>query len=155
MRISDKKKTIELLEKLRVFNKKSAYIYRIALGNEQRLMLKNFYYRLYHQKTTFQEEIEQHIEQLKKEISPIEDPKLLSFYKRKKCELSKHYLKYKMHHRYADIQDRELKSYRKYKKYLSKTSHAGVRELFLKHKHTLKENLSEMEQTGVMKFPIA
>lgn len=130
-------------------------MYRVALSNEKRLMLKNFYYRLYQQKMKFLKEIEEKIEQLKKEISPIKDPKMLSFYKRKKCELSRHYLKFKMQQRYADFQKRELKSYQKYKDFLSKTSHACVRELFLNHKHNIKENLYEMEKTGVMKFPIA
>lgn len=155
MRLLEKKRTIELLEKLRIYTKKSAYIYEIALEKEKRLILKNFYLRLYRQKLKFLEEIEAKIEQLKKEISPIKDPRLLSFYKRKKCELSHNYLKYKLKLRYADVQKREFKSFKKYGKYLSKTSHAGVRELFLDHKHGIKENLSEMSNTGVMKFPIA
>ncbi len=155
MRTSEKKRTIELLEKLRVFNIKSAYRYKIAMSNEKRLMLKNFYHRLYQQKVNFLKEIDEKIEQLKREISPIKDPRLLSFYKRKKCQLSKHYLKYKMKQKFADFQRRELKCYQKYSKYLSKTSHSSVRELFLDHKHSIKENLTEMERTGVMKYPIA
>ena len=155
MRTAEKKKTIKLLEKLRVFNKKSAYIYRINMEKEKRLILQNFYLRLYKQKLAFLEEIEEAIEQLKREISPIMDPKLLSFYKRKKCQLAKNYLKYKTHLRYADIQEREFKSFKKYQKYLSKTSHASVRELFLDHKYKIKEKLKEMNLSGVIKFPIA
>lgn len=155
MRTAEKKNTIELLEKLRVFNKKSAYIYKINLENEKRLILRNFYLRLYRQKLAFLDEIEETIEQLKREISPVLDPKLLSFYKRKKCQLAKNYLKYKTRLRYADIQERELKSFRKYQKYLSKISHAHAREIFLDHKYKIKENLREMNVSGVMKFPIA
>ena len=155
MRLAEKKKTIELLEKLRVYNKKSAYIYDIAIGREQRLILRGFYQRLYRQKLKFLREIEEMIDQLKMEISPIKDPRLLSFYKRKKCEFSKNYLKYKLKLRYADIQKRESKAYKKYEKYLSKTSHACVRELFLDHKYYIMENLQEMNKTGVMKFPVA
>ena len=155
MRTIEKKKTIKLLEKLRVFNKKSAYIYKINMEKEKRLILRNFYLKLYKQKLAFLEEIEKAIEQLKKEISPIMDPKLLSFYKRKKCELAKNYLKYKTQLRYADIQQRELKSFKRYQKYLSKTSHASVRALFLDHKYKIKEKLNEMNLSGVMKFPIA
>ena len=155
MRTAEKKNTIELLEKLRVFNKKSAYIYKINLENEKRLILRNFYLRLYKQKLAFLDEIEETIEQLKREISPVLDPKLLSFYKRKKCQLAKNYLKYKTRLRYADIQERELKSFRKYQKYLSKISHAHAREIFLDHKYKIKENLREMNVSGVMKFPIA
>jgi len=155
MRTAEKKNTIGLLEKLRVFNKKSAYIYKINLENEKRLILRNFYLRLYRQKLAFLDEIEETIEQLKREISPVLDPKLLSFYKRKKCQLAKNYLKYKTRLRYADIQERELKSFRKYQKYLSKISHAHAREIFLDHKYKIKENLREMNVSGVMKFPIA
>lgn len=155
MRTVEKKRTIELLEKLRVFNKKSAYIYKVSLEREKRLALASLYNRLYEQKITFLEEIERAIEQLKREISPIKDPKLLSFYKRKKCILSKNYLKYKMSLRFADMQERELKGFNKYQKYLSKTSHACVRELFLDHKHKIKENLNEMNVSSMMKFPIA
>lgn len=154
MHIWGKKKTIELLEKLRILNIKSAFIYKIALGKENRLILKNFYYKLYRQKLDFVKDIEEKIEQLKKEISPINDPKLLSFYKRRKCELSHLYLKYKMK-RYADIHNRELKSLKKYQKYLSKVSHAKVREIFLAHRHKVKNNLRDMDRMGVMKFPIA
>ena len=125
------------------------------MDRERRLILRKFYQRLYHQKLKFLKEIEEKIEQLKKEISPIQDPKLLSFYRRKKCELSKHYLKYKLRHRYADIQKREKKAFNKYQKYLSKTSHACVRETFLEHKHRIKENLQEMNTMGVLKFPVA
>ncbi|TRO64118.1 hypothetical protein [Christiangramia sabulilitoris] len=155
MRTVEKKRTIELLEKLRVFNKKSAYIYKITMEREKRLLLKNMYYKLYEQKVKFLEEIEDTIEQLKKEISPLKDPKLLSFYQRRKCILGKNYLKYKLRLRFADIQKRELKGFEKYQKYLSKTSHACVRELFLDHKHKIKENLNQMQVSSVMKFPIA
>ncbi|MUP42002.1 hypothetical protein [Christiangramia aestuarii] len=130
-------------------------MYKIAIGKEHRLMLKDFYQRLYQQKLRFLQEIEEMIEQLKKEISPLKDPRLLSFYKRKKCEFSKNYLKYKLRLRYADIQKREMKAHRKYEKYLSKTSHACVRELFLDHKYYIRENLQEMNSSGVMKFPVA
>lgn len=155
MRLAEKKKTIALLEKLRIYNKKSAYIYRIAMGREKRLILKNFYFKLYRQKLNFLEDIEEKIEQIKREISPIQDAKILSFYKRKKCELSNSYLKYKLQLRYADVQKRELKAFKKYQKYLSKTSHSLVRELFLDHRHNVKNNLNEMNVTGFMKFPIA
>lgn len=155
MRIWEKKRTIDFLEKLRVRNYKSAYIYRIAYNKENRLILKNFYQRLYLQKLEFKNEIEEKIEQLKKEISPIKDPKLLSFYRKRKCDFDHLYMKYKLQHRYADIHRRELKSLKKYKKCLSRTSHAGVRELLLAHKHKLKSNLLEMQSTGVMKFPVA
>lgn len=155
MHIGEKKKTIELLDDLRILNYKSAYIYRIVSGSENRLMLKNFYNKLYNQKLTFLKDIEERIDQLKKEISPIQDPKLLSFYKRKKCELSQFYLKYKLRHKYADIHKREWKGYKKYSKYLSKINHACVREILLAHRHKIKHNLSEMNNTGVMKFPVA
>ncbi|SDS11730.1 hypothetical protein [Gramella sp. MAR_2010_147] len=155
MNISEKKKTVELLEKLRILNYKSAYIYKIIAGNEKRLILKFFYEKIYHQKLEFLKDIEDKIEQLKKEISPIKDPKLLSFYKRKKCELTQFYLKYKLSHKYADIHNREWKSYKKYRKYLSKINHACVRELLLAHKHKIKHNIINMNNTGVMKFPIA
>lgn len=155
MRLWEKRKTLDLLEKLRIMNYKSAFIYKIAFSKENRLMLKNFYRRLHEQKLGFLEDIEEKIEQLKKEISPIEDPKLLSFYKRKKCELSQLYLKYKMRSSYKKMYDRELKSFKKYHKYLSKTNHASVREVLLAHKHIVKNNISEMKNTGVMKFPVA
>ncbi len=155
MRTVEKKNTIGLLEKLRVFNKKSAYIYKICMEKEKRLILKNMYHKLYEQKADFLKEIEDAIEQLKREISPLKDPKILSFYKRRKCILSENYLKYRMRLRYADIQKRELKGYRKYKKYLSKTSHGCVRELLLKHKHKVRENLTELNLSSVMKFPVA
>lgn len=155
MRLGEKKRTVELLEKLRIYNKKSSYIYKIAMRRENRLILKNFYYRLYKQKLDFLEDIEKKIEQLKKEISPIKDARLLSFYRRKKCELSKNYLKYKFKLRYADLESRERKAFKKYSKYLSKTSHAQVRELFMDHKHYIKENLKEINIAGVNKFPIA
>ena len=155
MRIWEKKRSIDFLEKLRVMNFKSAYLYKIAYNKESRLVLKSFYQRLYLQKLEFKGEIEEMIEQLKKEISPIKDPKLLSFYKKRKCDFDHLYLKYKLRQRYADIHKRELKSLKKYRKCLSKTSHAGVREVLLEHKHQLKSNLLEMQNTGVMKFPVA
>lgn len=151
----EKKKTIELLEKQRVFNKKSTYLYKIAADKEKRLVLRNFYFQLYKQKLTFLDEIEDKIEQIKREISPTKDPEMLSFYERKKCELSKHFLKYKMFQRYADIHERESKSLKKYTKYLSKTSHACVREIFLKHRYLVKENLKKMNNMTLTKFPIA
>ena len=151
----EKKKTLELLEKQRVFNKKSTYLYKIAVDKEKRLVLRNFYYQLYKQKLNFLKEIDEKIEQLKREISPTKDPKMLSFYERQKCELSKHLLKYKMYQRHADILERESKSLKKYAKYLSKTSHARVRELFLKHRHQVKENLKKMTNMTLTKFPIA
>ena len=155
MHVGEKKKTLKLLEKLRVHNHKSAYIYRIFAENEKRLLLKNFYRKLYEQKLDFLIEIEESIECLKKEISPLNDPSVLSFYKRKKCELSKFYMKYKLTNRFADIHKREWKAFRKYNKYLSKTSHALVRELILAHKHGIKKYLNDMNSSGVMKFPIA
>jgi len=155
MHLGEKKKTIKLLEKLRILNYKSAYIYRIVLGKEKRLMLKNFYHQLYQQKIDFLKDIEEKIEQLKKEISPIQDPKLLSFYKKKKCELSQYYLKYKLTHKYADIHKREWKGYKKYNKYISKINHACVREILLAHRHKIKNNLTNMNNTGVMKYPVA
>ncbi len=151
----EKKRTIELLEKQRVFNKKSSYLYKIAADKEKRLVLKNFYEQLYNQKMDFLDEIEEKIEQLKREISPTRDPRMLSFYKRKKCDLSSHLLKYKMFQRYADIHERESKSLKKYAKYLSRTSHSCVRELFLKHRHQVKENLKKMNNMTLTKFPIA
>ncbi|SDR75090.1 hypothetical protein SAMN04488552_0858 [Christiangramia echinicola] len=155
MQFGQKKKTIELLEKLRIRNYKSAFMYKIAYTNENRLILKNFYRQLYAQKITFIEEIEERIELLKKEISPIPDPKMLSFYNRKKCELSQLYLKYKMKNRFSDFHRRELKCLKQYTKYLSVINHASVRELLLAHKHKIKSNIVEMNNTGVMKFPIA
>ncbi|MCH4821835.1 hypothetical protein ML462_01505 [Gramella lutea] len=152
MHYAEKKKTIELLEKLRILNNKSAYIYNIISGRESRLILKNFYHKLYRQKIEFLEEIEGKIEQIKREISPIRDKKLLSFYKRKKCALSEHYLRYKLKQNHADIKKREEKSYKKYDKYLSKTSHCDVREVFLKHKHIIKENLKQINSMGIMKY---
>lgn len=155
MRLWEKKRTIDFLEKLRVMNYKSAYIYSIAYNKESRLILKNFYQRLYLEKLEFKKEIEERIEQVKKEISPIKDPKLLAFYKKRRCDFDHLYLKYKLRQRFADIHRRELKSLKRYKKYLSKTSHAAVRELLLAHKHQIKTNLLEMQNTGVMKFPVA
>lgn len=152
MHYAEKKKTIELLEKLRVLNYKSAYIYKIISGRESRLILKNFYHKLYRQKLDFLEELEDKVEQLKREISPIKDKKLLSFYKRKKCALSEHYLKYKLKQKHADIRSREEKSFSKYDKYLSKTSHSHVREVFLKHKHLIKENLNQINSMGIIKY---
>ncbi len=152
MHYAEKKKTIELLEKLRVLNYKSAYIYKIISSRETRLILKNFYNKLHRQKVDFLDEIEDKIEQLKREISPIKDPKLLSFYRRKKCTISEHYLKYKLNQKHADIKSREEKSFRKYDKYLSKTSHCNVREVFLKHKHLIKENLNTINSMGIMKY---
>lgn len=155
MRLWEKKKTLNLLEKLRIMNYKSAFIYKIAFEKENRLILKNFYHRLHKQKLEFLEDIEGKIEQLKKEISPIKDQRLLSFYKRKKCELSHLYLKYKMRSTYAKVYKRELKAYKKYHKFLSKTNHACVREVLLAHKHLVKNNISEMKTSSVMKFPVA
>ncbi|TBW30298.1 hypothetical protein [Gramella sp. KN1008] len=136
-------------------NYKSAFIYKIALRNEKRLILQNFYNKIYQQKVEFQKDIDEKIEQVKKEISPLKDPKLLSFYRRRRCELSQLYLKYKMKHTYSRVYKRELKSFKKYNTYLSKINHASVREVLLAHKHTVKTNLIEMNNTGVMKFPIA
>ena len=155
MHTGEKKKTIELLEKLRILNYKSAYIYRIVVRNENRLMLKSFYNNLYQQKLEFLKDIEDKIEQLKREISPIKDPRLLSFYKKKKCRLSQSYLKYKLTHRYANIHKREFKTYKIYRKSLSKINHACVREILLEHKHKIKQNITDMNNSGMMKFPIA
>lgn len=155
MRLREKKRTIDYLEKLRIMNYKSAFIYKIAFGKENRLILKNFYYKLSQQKLEFLKDIEEKIEQIKKEISPIKDPKLLAFYKRQQCEFSQLYLKYKMRYSYAKVYKRELKSFKKYRKYLSKINHACVREVLLAHKHKVKMNISEMNNTGVMKFPVA
>ncbi|MDX1545247.1 MAG: hypothetical protein R3214_15040 [Christiangramia sp.] len=143
------------MEKLRVLNYKSAFIYQIAFTKEDRLILKNFYRKLHQQKQVFLKDIEEKIEQIKKEISPIKDPKLLAFYKRQRCELSQLYLKYKMRLNYARVYKRELRSFKKYHKYLSKINHARVREVLLAHKHRIKTNLGEMNNTGVMKFPVA
>lgn len=155
MRLGEKQKTINYLEKLRIMNYKSAFIYKIALDKENRLILKNQYRRLYEQKIEFLEEIEDKIEQLKKEISPIYDPKLLAFYKRKKCELSHFYLKYKMKYNYSKMYKRELKGFKKYDKYLSRINHSCVREVLLSHKHKINNTLYEMKKTGVMQFPVA
>ncbi|MCM8568959.1 hypothetical protein NE848_06190 [Gramella jeungdoensis] len=154
MRLHEKKRTIEYLEKLRVMNYKSAFIYKIAFDKEDRLILKNFYRKLHQQKQKFLKDIDEKIEQVKIEISPIKDPKLLAFYKRQRCELSQLYLKYKMKHTYARAYKREVKSFKKYHKYLSRINHARVREVLLAHKHKVKTNLSEMNNTGVMKFPV-
>lgn len=155
MRLWKKKETIELLEKLRVMNYKSAFIYKIAFSNEKRLILRNFYRKLYAQKLVFLKDIEKKIDQVKKEISPIEDPKLLAFYKRRRCEFSQLYLKYKMNYTYAKVYKREFKSFKKYQKYLSKINHASVRAVLLEHKHKVKTNIGEMNNTGIMKFPVA
>lgn len=155
MKFAEKKKTIELLEKLRLRNYKSAFIYRIAYMNEKRLAIRSLYFNLHKQKLEFLKEIENTIEQLKKEISPIQDPKLLAFYKRKRCELNHYYLKYKMTESFERIFKRELNSYKKYQKYLSKINHACVRELLLSHKHELMKNLQKMDHTGLGKFQIA
>ncbi|MFV8226182.1 hypothetical protein [Christiangramia aquimixticola] len=154
MNLIDKKRTIKELEKIRVRNKKSAFLFEIAMRNEKRLVLRNLYRSLYEQKIKFLKEIEEKIEQVKREISPLQDPKLLSFYKRKRCKLSSLYLKYKMKRRFTDLYKRELKSYYKYQKCLSKTNHARVREILLAHKHKISTNLSEMNKTGLMKFPV-
>ncbi|MUP44392.1 hypothetical protein E0K83_01360 [Gramella sp. BOM4] len=153
--MAEKKKTIELLEKLRLRNYKSAFIYRIAYMNEKRLALRSLYFNLHKQKLDFLKDIENTIEQLKREISPIKDPKLLAFYKRKRCELNNYYLKYKMRESFKRVYEREVKSYKKYKKYLSRVNHACVRELLLSHKHDLKKNLQEMNHTGIGKFLMA
>ncbi len=155
MHRSEKKNTIEILEKQRIFNKKSTHLYKIALEKERRLLLRNFYYGLYEQKLNFLKEIEEKIEQLKREISPTKDPKMLSFYQRRKCEISEHFLRYRMFQRFADVQERESKSLNKYAKYLSKTSHACVREIFLKHRHQIEENIKKMNNMSLTKFPIA
>lgn len=155
MRLWEKKRIIEHLEKLRVMNYKSAFIYKIAYRKEKRLLLRSFYNKLYLQKMEFQKEIDEKIEQVKMEISPFKDPKLLSFYKRRRSDLSQLYLKYKMKHAFSRIYKREMKSFKKYHKYLSRINHACVREILLSHKHKLKTNLSEMNNTGVMKFPIS
>jgi len=153
MRIGEKINIIELLEELRVLNYKSAYMYQIIGQNEKRLMLKNFYNHLHQQKIDFQKDIEEKIEQLKKEISPIEDSRILSFYKRKKCELNQYYLKYKLKYTYANVQKHELEGYRLYKDSLSKINHASVREILLNHKYEIKTNLGNMSNTGLTKFP--
>lgn len=154
MRIAEKKKTIELLENLRVLNYKSAYIYSIVSESENRLMLRNFYAQIFQQKQEFLNDIEEKIEQLKKEISPTNDFEMLSFYKRTKCEFSQYYLKYKLGHTYTKIYKREWKSYKKYRKFLTKINHGCVREILLAHKHKIKNNLSIMNNTGITKYPI-
>ena len=154
MKLSEKRRTIELLEKLRLMNYKSAFIYRIAFMKENRLLLKNFYRKLYKQKLNFLKKIEDIIDQIKKEISPISDPKLLAFYKRKRCELNHYYLKYKLKQTFAKSYKREMKSLKKYKKYLSQINHACVREVLMSHTHRIKNNLGEMNNTGVMNFPV-
>lgn len=155
MKLYEKKKTLELLEKLRILNYKSAFIYDIAQQKENRLILKNTYQKLYRQKKKFLEEIEDKIEQLKKEISPIPNPELLNFYHRKKFILSQLYLKYKLKCNFNFILKRELKSFRKYQRYLSKTNHGCVRELILNHKHRIKSILNEMNSTGISRYPIS
>lgn len=155
MKLREKKDMIELLENLRILNYKSAFIYKVIGEKEKRLMLKNFYLHLYQQKVQFRQEIDDKIELLKREISPIQDPKLLAFYKRKKCEISRFYLKYKLTLTYADIHEREEKAYKKYCKYLSQINHGGIRAILLSHRHKIKQNLSDMNNSGIMKFPIA
>ncbi|WP_300437739.1 hypothetical protein [Christiangramia sp.] len=154
MRIKEKQETIELLEELRILNYKSAYMYKIMCEAENRLMLKNFYMLLHQQKIEFRQDIEEKIEQLKTEISPTRDPRMLSFYKRKKCKLAQYYLKYKLRSSYADIHKREWKSYKKYNKFLSRINHACVREILLEHKHQIKINLTNMNNTGIIKYPV-
>ncbi len=153
MKLSEKQKTIKLLDKLRLLNHKSAFIYRIAYGRENILLRKNIYSRLYDQKLEFQYDLEEMIERIKKEISPIPDPELLSFYHRKRLKVSELYLKYKMKHNFAENYKREMKSLETYLKYLSKINHGCVREVLLKHKYGIKTMLREMNNTGIMKFP--
>lgn len=155
MKFSEKRKTIELLEELRLLNYKSAFILNTISEKEKRLLLRNFYKKLHKQKLNFIEEIEDKIEQIKKEISPTADPKLLSFYRKKKYEFSQMYLKYKMKYKYADAYKREAKALKTYLTDLSKINHAGVREILLAHKHKIKTNISEMNATGIRKFPIS
>ncbi|MEO2126888.1 MAG: hypothetical protein ABGW91_01895 [Christiangramia sp.] len=155
MRLAEKRKTINYLEKLRRTNFKSAYIYKVAHDHEKRLMLKNFYLRLFEQKKMFIEQMEHLIDQLKKEISPLPDSELLNFYQRKKCQVSHLYLHYKMRLNYTDVYKRETKALNKYLKYLSKINHGCVREILMEHKHKVKLNLTEMNGTGIMKFPVA
>lgn len=152
MKLYEKKKTVELLDKLRVMNYKSAFIYKILYQKENRLIIKDFYRKLYDQKIKFITNIEKLIDQLKKEISPLKDPEILSFYKRRKCELSQLYLKYKMSLKYEDVYKRELKSYKKYYRYLSKTNHGCSREIILEHKHKIKCNISEMNNMDLVKY---
>ncbi|AVR45467.1 hypothetical protein C7S20_09400 [Christiangramia fulva] len=152
MRLSEKKKTLELLEKLRVLNYKSAFIYEITYQKEKRLMLRKLYQQLHQQKKEFLLEIEEKIEQLKKEISPIPDPEKLAFYKRKKLIISQLYLKYKMKCNLTYAHKRELKSYKKYCKYLSQTNHGGVRAIILDHKHRIRSLLNEMNSTGIINY---
>ncbi|MDR5589486.1 hypothetical protein [Christiangramia sp. SM2212] len=130
-------------------------MYRIKSEDEKRLMLRSFYANIYQQKLDFLKDIEENIDRLKKEISPLLDPKTLSFYRRKKCELSQFYLKYKLKYKFADIHRREWKAFKKYDKYLPKTNHAIIRELILEHKHKIKNNLTNMNNSGVMKYPVA
>ncbi len=153
MKLYEKKKTLELLEKMRILNYKSAFIYNIALQKENRLIHKKFYQKLHRQKMAFLKEIEEKIEQLKKEISPIPNPELLSFYRRKKFKISQLYLKYRLKCTFNYVHKRELKSYRKYHKYLSRTNHGCVRELILNHKHRIRNMLNEMNSTGILKYP--
>lgn len=155
MKLAEKRKTINYLEKLRRKNFKSAYIYKVAEENERRLMLKNFYRQLFEQKKEFNSQIEDLIEKLKKEISPLPDSELLSFYQRKKCQVSHLYLKYKMRLNYTDVYKREAKALNRYLKYLSKINHGCVREILMEHKYKVKINLSQMNNTGIMKFPVA
>lgn len=154
MKLSEKRRTVQLLEKLRFLNLKYAFVYKIAYQRENRLMIKDFYKKLHLQKLEFLQNIEEMIEQLKKEISPIPDPELLSFYHKKKLKASQLYLKYKSKQSYADTFKREMKGLEKYKKYLSKINHGCVREVLLSHKHQIKMTLREMTSTGLMKYPV-
>ncbi len=154
MKLSEKRRTVKLLEKLRFMNLKYAFVYQIAYEKENRLMIKDFYKKLHHQKLEFLQNIEEKIERLKKEISPIPDPELLSFYKKKKLKASHLYLKYKAKYSYADTFKREMKGLEKYKNYLSKINHGCVREVLLSHKHKIKTTLREMSSTGLMKYPV-
>ncbi|APG60302.1 hypothetical protein [Christiangramia salexigens] len=153
MKLSEKRKTIKLLEKLRVRNYKSAFIYKIRYQKEKRVIIKNFYHRLFIQKNEFHEELDEMIEQIKKEISPIPDRKLLAFYKRRKCDVSHLYLKYKMNQSYQDVYKRELKSFKKYGDYLSRINHGCARAILLDHKHKIKRKVAEMNKTGLIKYP--
>lgn len=153
MKLSEKKKTLEILEKLRILNYKSAFIYDIAYQKEKRLIIKNVYLKLLKQKKAFLNEIEEKIEQIKKEISPIPDPKLLSFYHRRKIEISQLYLKYKMKFNFNFVHKREIKSFRKYYNSLSQTNHGGVRALIMDHKYRIRTLLNEMNSTGMIKYP--
>ncbi|MCM4157751.1 hypothetical protein [Gramella sp. AN32] len=154
MKLTEKKSTLKLLGKLKYLTQKNIFTYQVAAQYEKRLALKSIYKKLYYQKLQFLQAVDEQIELVKKEVSTILDPDLVLFNHQKVFKDHRTHLKTKCRSNFADLYRREMKNYKKYSKYLSKTNHAAVRAMIMEQRHEIKQNISEMNRTGLLKYAI-